>query len=152
MADIIDGEYLFWEEVSFDLKNGTKEMLTAAEQERIAELLAEKEYDSNVERTDSNGEILFRDLNVGLYLLKAKDAKTYGTISPSLVAVPTWDEVEKEMEYNVKVIPKYTKEITQSVKTGDSEDLTGYVMATCTALLCMVCVYMIGRRTFYGRK
>lgn len=149
VADMIDGEYLFREDFSCSFQSGATERLTAEEQEQIAKALAEKEYDSNIKRTDRNGEILFEDLNVGLYLLKAKDAKTYGTISPALVAVPTWDEIEKKMEYNIKVIPKYTKEVSQSVKTGDFENLIGYVIA---AGISAWCICVIGRRKFYGRK
>lgn len=151
MGDIINGEYSFFSDIPFERKSGSQETLTAEEQEQIAKVLAEKEYDLNTKRTDSNGEILFEDLNVGLYLLKAKDAKTYGTISPALVAVPTWDEIEKKMEYNIKIIPKYTKEISQSVKTGDGdfENIIGYVTIVGISLLC-ICV--IGRRKFYDRK
>lgn len=152
VADIVEGEYIFYEEISCNIKSGTNEMMTAKEQEQMASALAEKTYDSDIKQTDSKGEILFDDLGVGLYLLKAKDSKAYGTISPSLVAVPTWNEIEKEMEYDVKVIPKYTKEISQSVKTGDSENVAGYAAVAWIALLCMLCIGVIRRRKFYGRK
>lgn len=146
---MIDGEYSFFEDISFNFQSGEMERLTAEEEEQIVKVLASKEYDSSIKRTDRNGEIRFEDLNVGLYLLKAKDTKTYGTISPALVAVPTWDEIEKKMEYNIKVIPKYTKEISQSVKTGDFENIIGYMTVAGISLLC-ICV--IGRRKFYARK
>lgn len=146
VADIVEGEYIFYEEISCGIKGGTNEMMTAKEQEQMASALAEKTYDSDIKQTDSKGEVLFDDLGVGVYLLKAKDSKAYGRISPSLVAVPTWNEIEKEMEYDVKVIPKYTKEISQSVKTGDSEDVAGYAAAAWMALLCMLCIGAIRRR------
>lgn len=155
VADIINGEYLFYEELPIGLKNVTKENLTAKEQDQIVHVLAEKKYASDIRQTDNNGEILFDDLDVGLYLLKAKDSKTYGTISPSLVAIPTWDETEKEMEYHVKVIPKYTKEVlqnSQSVKTGDFEDVTDYAIMVWISLICIMGICVLRRRKFYGRK
>lgn len=155
VADIINGEYLFYEELPIGLKNVTKENLTAKEQDQIVHVLAEKKYASDIRQTDNNGEILFDDLDVGLYLLKAKDSKTYGTISPSLVAIPTWDETEKEMEYHVKVIPKYTKEVlqnSQSVKTGDSEDVTDHAIMVWISLICIMGICVLRRRKFYGRK
>lgn len=152
VADISDGEYVFLDDFSFDFQRDTTEALTAEEQDQIAKMLAEREYDFNIKRTDSNGKLLFEELNVGVYLLKAEDTKSYGTISPALVAIPTWDEVEKKMEYNIKVIPKYTKEIPQSVKTGDDDNLVGYMTAGVMSLLCILCICVIGRRKFYGRK
>lgn len=152
VADLVNGEYFFFQDLPIEKKSGLQETMTAEEQEQIAKALAEQEYDSKIERTDQNGELLFEDLTVGVYLLKAKDGKAYGTISPALVAVPTWNEIEKEMEYQVKVIPKYTKEVQQSVKTGDSEDMTGYVVAAWIALFCIGGLWYIERRTHYGRK
>lgn len=152
VADISDGEYVFFDDISLDFQSGTTEVLTAEEKDQIAKVLAEREYNFNIKRTDSNGKILFEDLDVGVYLLKAKATKSYSTINPTLVTVPAWDEVEKKMEYNIKVIPKYTKEIPQIVKTGDVDNLIGYITAAGMSLLCLLCICVIGRRKFYGRK
>lgn len=153
VADISDGEYVFLDDLSFDFQRGTTEALTAEEQDQIAKMLAEREYDFNIKRTDSNGKLLFEELDVGVYLLKAEDTKSYGMISPALVAVPTWDEVEKKMEYNIKIIPKYTTEVPQSVKTGDADNPIGYIITVAVAsLLCILCIFVIGRRKSYDRK
>ena len=124
--------------------------ITAEQLDELAKLLAEQEFDAKSALTDSKGKTIFENLETGLYLLKAKDTKSYGVISPVLIAVPTWDEVQKKMEYNVTVIPKHINEVLESVKTGDSEDLSVYLGVAGVSLLCIV--YVSRKRKIYDRK
>ena len=92
--------------------------------------------------TNEEGIAKIEDLDVGVYLLYVSEQKNYEKVMPVLIAVPTWEEEEGMMLYNVKVFPKHTP-ITEeriqetkkqsSVKTGDSLDvwiwLTGMVVA-----------------------
>ena len=92
--------------------------------------------------TNEEGIAKIEDLDVGVYLLYVSEQKNYEKVMPVLIAVPTWEEEEGMMLYNVKVFPKHTpitEECIQetkkqsSVKTGDSLDvwiwLTGMVIA-----------------------
>ena len=58
--------------------------------------------------TDESGKASFSGLEVGVYLITAEDTDTYDTISPSLLAIPTWNENEGDMIYDVSVEPKHT--------------------------------------------
>lgn len=92
--------------------------------------------------TNEEGIAKIEDLDVGVYLLYVSEQKNYEKVMPVLIAVPTWEEEEGMMLYNVKVFPKHTP-ITEeriqetkkqsSVETGDSLDvwiwLTGMVVA-----------------------
>lgn len=150
VADIKNGSYLFSDEIQLKKKIEFKDEMTAKQLDEMAGLLSEQEYDAEVKKTDSTGNVMFEDLEPGVYLVKAKDAKSYGSISSALIAVPTWDEVQLQMEYNVKVIPKYSKEVQQGVKTGDSLDLTEYLGAAGIALLAIG--YLGKRRKIYDRQ
>ena len=71
--------------------------------------------------TDESGKASFSGLEVGVYLITAEDTDTYDTISPSLLAIPTWNENEGDMIYDVSVEPKHTpKPDTSSPEKGSS--------------------------------
>lgn len=59
------------------------------------------------EKTDKNGTAIFKDLNVGLYLVKVTNYAEYENVTPFLVSVPMFDEVDKVMNYDVTVLPKH---------------------------------------------
>lgn len=119
-----------------------KEEMTADELNEMAGILAEQNYDSEIKIMNQNGEIIFEDLEIGLYLLKAQSTQKSGRIDSVLIAVPTWDEIQKKMEYNIEVIPKYVQDEEQGVKTGDSQNLVVYYGLMGVSLLFML--YRIG--------
>ena len=53
------------------------------------------------------------DLDVGVYLLYATDISNYENITPFLVSIPSWNEADKTMSYDINVIPKHTKIIEE---------------------------------------
>lgn len=75
-------------------------------------------------KTDENGQCLFENLEVGVYLLYPLDTAEYENISPLLIAIPTFDEVEGQMQYDVTVYPKHTPNPSIRIRKVDSIDKT----------------------------
>lgn len=90
--------------------------------------------------------VTFKNLEVGVYLIYAQDTETYDTVEPSLIAVPTWNDSEGEMQYDVMIAPKHTekpeKEDNVAPQTSLQENTWKYVTAAgicvCGALLCTI--------------
>ena len=57
------------------------------------------------------------DLDVRTYQIQAFADEGY-EFMPSLISVPMWNEEEKEMQYDITVLPKYSVH-TQAPVTGD---------------------------------
>lgn len=127
MANAEDGEYLL-----LDQFQGTgiklNKITTSYEMDQIAKKLAGQNYVEEMKTTDQNGKVAFQNLETGVYLIKAMKSETYDTISPVLVAIPTWNEADKIMEYDVTVFPKHSAEGTKTVKTGDSVEWRKYLI------------------------
>lgn len=140
VADIVNGKYVFRTEIVQEHRIDLKEEMTADESNEIAEILAQSDYADEVKITDRNGMIKFDDLEKGLYLLKVQSVSMDGRISSALIAVPTWDDIQKKMEYNIEVIPKYVQGEKTGVKTGDSKELKVYYVAMSISLLFMLCL------------
>jgi hypothetical protein len=109
VADIKNGEYVELEKYNSGVDFTRIE--TAEDLEQSAKTMQEhvKEADGEV-KTDSNGKADIKDLKVGVYLLNVKDKAKYENITPTLVAIPTWDEKAGNMLYDVEVIPKHSPE------------------------------------------
>lgn len=95
---------------SFETINGLDidfNMVETAEQMELVayEIRNEVNYEQSAV-TDQNGQVYINDLSVGLYLVNMKESGSYENITPFLVSVPMFDEVEKVFKYEVKVIPK----------------------------------------------
>lgn len=107
VAEIIGGEYELLEEYAqsgIDLNK-----IENTEQLNLAALnLAEIASGGSSVRTDSKGNAVFKDLEVGVYLIKAEDNEAYDVVTPTLLAIPTWNEGSGEMDYDITVIPKHT--------------------------------------------
>lgn len=73
-------------------------------------------------KTDENGQCIFENLEVGVYLLYPLDTAEYENISPLLIAIPTFDEVEGQMQYNVTVYPKHSPNPSIRIRKVDSLD------------------------------
>lgn len=108
VADVVNGEYKLTEDYSssgLDLNLITK----ANELESAANKLAKlSKGNENTLVTDANGKGKIEDLEVGVYLVNAIDIANYENIAPFLVSIPTWNESDKSMLYDVKAIPKHT--------------------------------------------
>lgn len=53
---------------------------------------------------------------MGVYLVYAKNIANYDNITPFIVSIPSWNETDKSMSYDIQVIPKHT-EIIKKDKT-----------------------------------
>lgn len=84
------------------------ELKTARELEEAAEILMKYERRGNIFPLDEEGNVLIQDLEEGVYLIHGY-GETKKEISPTLVFLPTWMEKEKELQYNITVVPKYSE-------------------------------------------
>ena len=109
VADIMDGEYVLTDtykksEVDLNAIENANDLKTAAEK-----LLATAGESTSAAPTDAEGFVTFKNLEVGVYLIFAQDTETYDTVEPSLIAVPTWNDSEGEMQYDVMIAKTYRK-------------------------------------------
>lgn len=108
IANIVNGEYELIDEfkdIDVDLNQ-----LSTAEELKEASTMFEKiiiEPDMT-QKTDLNGMAMFNDVNVGVYLVYPIDIAGYEIIKPSIVSVPSWDEVTAQMNYDIQIYPKHT--------------------------------------------
>ena len=113
IADIEDGLYKVKEDykgVEVDLNN----IKTANDLELAAELFKKVAKTDNLMKTNASGECNIEDLDVGVYLVYAKNIANYDNITPFIVSIPSWNETDKS--YDIQVIPKHT-EIIKKDKT-----------------------------------
>ena len=112
IADIKDGLYKVKEDykgVDVDLNN----IKTANDLELAAELFKKVAKTDNVMETNANGECNIDDLDVGVYLVYAKNIANYDNITPFIVSIPSWNETDKSMSYDIQVIPKHTEVVKE---------------------------------------
>lgn len=115
IADIEDGLYKVkddYKNVEVDLNN----IKTANDLELAAELFKKVAKTDNLMKTNANGECNIDDLEVGVYLVYAKNIANYDNITPFIVSIPSWNETDKSMSYDIQVIPKHT-ELVKKEKT-----------------------------------
>lgn len=138
VADVINGEYVLVD-IYEDSKVALNEIENSGSLDAAAKKFAEYQAADQFVETNENGEMTISDLSVGVYLLKAEDCDTYDTISPALIAIPTWNEQEGEMQYDVSIEPKHTpkpeKERNTAPQTGLEEHTVKYLAA---AGMCLV--------------
>lgn len=108
IADVINGEYAMQE--PYDQSNvEINNIQTANELEMAADTL--KDFVSEPDQitlTDTMGQADFEALSVGVYLLYAIDVNEYEVIDPFIIAIPTWDDADEIMIYDVDVLPKHS--------------------------------------------
>lgn len=75
-------------------------------------------------KTDENGQCIFENLEVGVYLLYPLDTAEYENISPLLIAIPTFSSVEGQMQYDVTVYPKHNPNPSIRIRKVDRLDKT----------------------------
>lgn len=122
IADIVDGEYKVkenYKNVPIDLNN----IKTANDLEMAAELFKDVAITDNTMKTNAGGECSINNLDIGVYLIQAKNIANYDNITPFIVSIPSWSEANKTMSYDLEVIPKHT-EIVEKEKT--KVPATGY--------------------------
>ena len=108
IADIEGGLYKVkddYKSVEVDLNN----IKTANDLELAAELFKKVAKTDNLMKTNANGECNIEDLDVGVYLVYDKNIANYDNITPFIVSIPSWNEKDKSMSYDIQVIPKHTE-------------------------------------------
>ena len=108
VADVIDGEYKLTGDYSssdLDLNVITKANDLESAANKLAKL---SKINENILTTDESGKGKIENLEVGVYLVNAVDIANYENITPFLISIPTWSEVDKNMIYDVNAIPKHT--------------------------------------------
>ena len=151
VADVIDGEYKLTGDYSssdLDLNVITKANDLESAANKLAKL---SKVNENILTTDESGKGKIENLEVGVYLVNAVDIANYENITPFLISIPTWSEVDNNMIYDVNAIPKHSP--IPEVKTPGVPD-TSYNnktniylgLATGSALLASV-AFLIKNKT-----
>ncbi len=110
VGDITKGEYILKEEflssgIDLNAIESAKDMEDAAEKMSSLDIEADE-----ILRTDKDGKLSFVDLPAGVYFLEATDTAKYEKVTPFLISIPTFDEKENEMIYDIQVMPKHEPE------------------------------------------
>ena len=108
VADVIDGEYKLTGDYSssdLDLNVITKANDLESAANKLAKL---SKVNENILTTDESGKGKIENLEVGVYLVSAVDIANYENITPFLISIPTWSEVDNNMIYDVNAIPKHS--------------------------------------------
>lgn len=120
VADVIDGEYKLTGDYSsseLDLNSITKANDLESAANKLAKL---SKVNENILTTDESGKGKIENLEVGVYLVNAVDIANYENITPFLISIPTWSEVDNNMIYDVNAIPKHSP--IPEVKTSGVPD------------------------------
>lgn len=112
VGDVIDGLYEYTEDFA-DEKTDLNKVEKADEMEELAirlnEIANENKITGISDITDNTGKLVFKELKVGIYLLRVTDYNEYEYVEPTLISIPTYDEdVQNSMNFDVTVIPKHT--------------------------------------------
>lgn len=128
VATIEGGEYVL-DEAYKSLNIDLNSIQNATDLEKAATALSEKSGNGTLLKSDANGMVSFDDLEVGVYLVKATKTSSYDDVTPSLIAIPTWDESKGEMAYDVNVTPKHTPkpDSTKTTKTAPQTNVNSPV-------------------------
>lgn len=104
VATIQNGQYVLNQQSSVDLNaiHTSQELESAA-----ITLKKEINHPEYLIKTNENGKALINNLPLGVYLLYAIDVADYERIMPSLIAIPSFDEVEHVMKYDQLIYPKH---------------------------------------------
>lgn len=107
-AEIVNGDFVgeeWIQGIEIDSSSSAEEVQEAAC--KIAERV--KTPDGTV-TTDENGMAHIEGLSEGLYILTVTGKTSYDKVLPILVSIPSWNEKDGNMEYEVEVIPKHEAE------------------------------------------
>ena len=112
VGNVVDGLYEYTEDFS-DEKTDLNKVEKADEMEELAirlnKIANENKITGISDITDNTGKLVFKELKVGIYLLRVTDYNEYEYVEPTLISIPTYDEdVQNSMNFDVTVIPKHT--------------------------------------------
>ena len=121
-----NGEFLL--ESSYLQSGVNLNMLRTARQlEEAAKRLETYAESGFLVESDSEGIAKIEDLEEGVYLINSFENQDGEVMLPTLLFLPTWDELEEKMLYDITIVPKYgVKQDTPL--TGDAMKSAGWVM------------------------
>ena len=127
IGDVKDGLYVIDEQyslLSIDLNDlDTSEKLDEASDLLASHVLDNKLGELYVTKTNDKGICVFTDLDVAVYLIVASDTTNYDDIKPTIIAIPTFNETTKQMNYDVEVYPKHSPSlVTIELLKLDADD------------------------------
>lgn len=132
VADIENGEYKLLKRFENSGVN-LNELETSSDLEIASNMLMLNAEADKVVSTDVYGTVKFTDLEVGVYLVFAKDTSNYDNITPFIVSNPIWDEESKSMVYDIHAIPKHTpKPVPEPAPVKNEENKEGVSKAPAT--------------------
>lgn len=124
VADIVNGDYQPRDLFAM-LDADLNAIETAQQMEDIARqymaLIDKNDIEVTSVKTDMNGQIQMKDLGVGVYLIYMIDAADFEFVAPFLVAIPTFNEVDGQMSYDLDVFPKHSQLPKFEVNKVDSQ-------------------------------
>lgn len=112
VGNVVDGLYEYTEDF-LNEKTDLNKVEKADEMEELAirlnKIANENKITGISDITDNTCKIVFKELKVGIYLLRVTDYNEYEYVEPTLISIPTYDEdVQNSMNFDVVVIPKHT--------------------------------------------
>lgn len=127
IGDVKDGLYVIDDQyslLSIDLNDlDTSEKLDEASDLLASHVLDNKLGELYVTKTNDKGICVFTDLDVAIYLIVASDTTNYDDIKPTIIAIPTFNETTKQMNYDVEVYPKHSPSlVTIELLKLDADD------------------------------
>lgn len=145
---------------------GVRNYPETAEQTEAAALYITTHITSQPDKvilTSEEGTAVFAGLKQGVYLLVAKNPNTYGIISPVLVHLPFYEEIDGVREgplFNITVKPKASVntsnhrepeknmniETEPGVQTGDNSAPLFYFMLAGLAVAVFLCLFIYKRK------
>ena len=151
IADIVDGEYELadeYETLGVDI-NGIQ---NSSDLEAAAKKISEVAGEGTIASTDMNGKLVFSNLEVGVYLVETTDDSCYDDVTPLLISIPTWNETDGLMDYDVNVIPKHTPKPDETCEkkpcpqTGIDDYTWVYFGGAALVLVALVVFNTVGRK------
>lgn len=126
VAVMKNGEFILEEEYA-ESKVNLNILNTAEQLEKAAERIESYVKSGFIIETDEEGVARLEDLEEGVYLLNGIVSESKGDqkMLPTLLYLPSWDEAEEKMLYDITVIPKYGIEPPD---TGDKANAVGFTV------------------------
>lgn len=149
VADVVNGQFVLLEEYE-DLGIDLNSIHNANDLGKTAKILEKNITKGETIVTNRNGVAGISNLTVGVYLVYASDTAEYEDILPALVSIPSWNEIDSSMMYDVVMVPKHMP-VPEIPKTGVQDHAVMYLVAAAGAFIiagiCFVIKYKTAGRT-----
>ena len=126
VGDIVEGQYVLrsdYKKMNVDL-NGIDNKDTYKDAIKVFSNAVIDNKSKKNYCADENGIINIEDLDEGVYYISSDGREDYGIISPVIITIPKWNEINNTYEYDLLCEPKVSSEIKKTPKTGDDLDIS----------------------------